>query len=148
MYQLCLGSRSFASVVDRLVLRCCAVAPGIDPGACRQLAELVFAARVRKTEACGAHAECRPGPPVWDGALPFAGETCGWTDLDPEGVPEMFGVAAAALVEGARRGCPHLEGVLADAMRDQLAQLLFHNPRCGHAAVCHASPVFPLPTRR
>ena len=80
--------------------------------------------------------------------MPFAGETCGWTDLDPEAVPEMFGVAAAALVDGPRRGCPLLERLFADEMRNQLAEILFHNPRCGRAAVCHASPVFPLSTRR
>jgi len=148
MYQLCLGTRTFASVLDRIVARCCALAPGLDAEACRRLVELVFASRVRKTEACGAHPECRPAAPVWDGAVAFAGETCGWTDLDPEAVPQMFGAAAAALVDGPRRGCPHLEGLLADAMRDQLAQLLFHNPRCGAAAVCHASPLFPLSPRR
>src|SRR5262245_20379687 len=117
MYQLCIGDESFPSVIDRIVARCCAASSSIDPAACKRLLELVFRARVRQTEACGRHPECRPGAPVWaDGAPPADGQTCEWQDLDPESVPAMFAAAAADLSDVPRSRRLALEARLAEEM--------------------------------
>ncbi|HVK75411.1 MAG TPA: hypothetical protein VM734_18910 [Kofleriaceae bacterium] len=148
MYQLCLGGETFASVVDRIVDRACAAAPTLDREACRRLVELVFRARVRKTEACGRHPECRPDGSLWGTQGAGDGEVCVWEDFDPRGLPAMFGAAAADLVAplpGRRR---ETEQLLAAAFRSVFARLVYCNPRCGSAAVCHAEPVFPFPSLR
>ena len=144
MYQLFLGDETFMSVIDRISEAACAVAPGLDDTACRELVELIFRARVRQTEACGHHPDCRPDAPLRDGDQGATGDTAQWLDADPQGLPAMFGVAAADLIRPAPAGRAALERRLAAAFDRAFAVLVFHNPRCGHASVCAAEPVFPL----
>lgn len=144
MYQLCLGGETFSTLLDRIAERACAVAPGLDPEACRNLIYLVFRARIRKTEACGRYPECVPESSVWGDRVARAGETCDWEDLDPQGLPRMFGAVAADLAETPAIAQQAVEEQLARVFQGALAELLFHNPSCGRAAVCRAEPVFPL----
>jgi hypothetical protein len=144
MYQLCVGDESLASVIDRIAEAACAVAPGLERESCRHLVELVFRARVRKTEACGKHPECKPRGSVWGHAAPRQGDSCGWEDLDPQGLPTMFGVAAADLAGTDDRDRRAVEERLARAFHGVLAGLLFCNPHCGSASVCRAEPVYSL----
>lgn len=148
MYQLCLGDETFSSVLDRIAARACAVAPGLDPEPCRNLIDLVFRARVRKTEACGRYPECVPQGSLWGERNPPAGETADWEDLDPQGLPAMFATAAADLADTPEVARRVIEERLARVFKDVLAELLFCNPNCGQAAVCRAEPVFPLTARR
>jgi hypothetical protein len=149
MYQVCLGDETYASVIDRIVSRACAIDDSLQPEACRRLVELVFRARVRKTEACGTHPDCRPIGAVWEGAAaPPDGETGEWVDLDPEGVPAMFAAAAADLTDVPRSRRAVLETRLAAEMRAVIRELVFANPRCGHSRVCRSTPVFPFATLR
>lgn len=149
MYQLCLGDETFSSLLDRIAERACAVAPGLDSEACRNLIDLVFRARVRSTEACGKYPECVPQGSVWGDRVAPVGETSDWEDLDPQGLPAMFATAAADLADTPPIGRHAVEERLARVFRGVLAELLFCNPNCGQAAVCRAEPVFPLrPLRR
>lgn len=148
MYQLFLGDQTFASVIDRITAAACAAVPGLDDAACRELVELIFRARVRKTAACGHHPACRPDGPLGERTDAAAsGETAQWLDGDPRVLPAMFGVAAADLVRPAPAGRAALERKLAQAFDREFRGLVFRNPRCGHADVCGAEPVFPLRTQ-
>ena len=142
MHQLCVGDESFAAVVDRIAESACTVAPGLEREACRNLVELVFRARVRKTDACGRHPECRPEGPVWGDGTPREGDSAGWQDLDPKGLPAMFAIAAADLAKTPGVGRHAVEERLAGVFRAALGALLFCNPSCGVAPVCRAEPVF------
>ena len=142
MYQLCLGSAAFSTVIDQITARACAAAPGLDPDACRRLLELVFASRIRQTAACGRFEACQPGAPVWGGPPAPAGKTCGWQDLDPHGLPAMFGASAADLAHPAADRA-EVARRLAVIFRAVVADLLFENPRCGRSEVCLGAPVFP-----
>jgi hypothetical protein len=146
MYQLCVGDESLASVIERIVDGACAVAPRLDRDACRDLVELIFRSRVRKTVACGRHPECVPLGSLWGDAEPASGEMCGWQDLDPRALPAMFATAAADVAELPEIGRHEVEERLAGVFRAVLAGLVFHNPNCGRAAVCDAEPLFSLST--
>jgi hypothetical protein len=144
VYQLCLGDETFSAVLDRIAERACAVAPGLDHEACRNLVDLVFRARVRKTEACGKHPECVPVGPVWGQGTARQGETADWEDLDPQGLPAMFATAAADLARTPPMGRHAVEERLAHVFRTVLAGLLFCNPRCGRSEICGGEPVYPF----
>ena len=144
MYQLCLGNQTLSSVLDRIAARACKAAPGLELEACRNLIDLVFRARIRQTEACGKYPECVPEGSLWGNGISPAGETCDWEDLDPGGLPAMFGAVAADLADTPDFARPIIEARLAGLFRDELDHLLFRNTNCGRSPVCRAEPVFPL----
>ncbi len=148
MYQLWLGDDSYASLLDRVAASACDLTPGLTLEAFRDLVDLALRARVRKTEACGKHPACVPARPVWSARAVPAGETTGWQDLDPHGLPEMLATAAADLAALPAVGRHAVEERLVRAFRVVFGELLFVNPRCGHDDVCHGEPVFPAPTLR
>ena len=144
MYELCLGRESWPSLIGRIVERACACTPGLEPAPCRELVELTFVVRIRKTEACGRHAACRPDVAVWGEADARAGETSGWIDGDVLALPDMFAAAAADLAGVVPDGRGAVEARLADAFRDVMSEVVFYNRRCGTAEVCGAEAVFPI----
>lgn len=147
MYQLCLGDESFSSLLDRFAERACAVAPGLEHEACRNLVDLVFRARARKTDACGKHPECVPQGSVWGHRTARPGNVADWEDLDPRGLPQMFATAAADLAETPRAHRHAVEARLARVFEALMSELLFCNPNCGSAEVCRAEPIFPFGAR-
>jgi hypothetical protein len=140
-YQLCPGDESLMSVIDRIVDGACAAAPGLRAADCRDLVDLIFRARVRQTTSCGKFEACRPIGVVWGAEPPV-----GWTDADPAALPEIFAIAAVALIDPQPLELWPLEQRLASTFRAILGPLLHHNPACGHAEICDAEPVFPLRT--
>jgi hypothetical protein len=148
MYQLCLGRETFSDLLDRVTERACAVAPGLEPEACRNLVDLVFRARVRKTEACGRHPECVPHHALWGHRNAPAGETSDWEDLDPYGLPSMFATAAADLAGTPRTRRRVIEERLSRVFQSVLSEVLFCNPNCGKSGICHAEPLFPITRSR
>jgi hypothetical protein len=138
VYELCLGEETFEQVIDRIAARV-----GVD----RAFVELVFRARVRKTTACGTHPDCHPDGAVWGDAAP-RGVTCEWRDPDPESLPAMLGAAAADASDVPDSLRRRFEERIASEMRIVMSELVFTNPRCGHAAVCRAEPLYPIRAKR
>lgn len=139
MREICLGDDSWGALVERMVSRACATAPGLDPVACRELVELILESRVRATEACGRHPACQP-----DGARPVPGPTAGWDDPDVGALPHMFAAAVVDLVQPLPAARAGLEARLAIGFRSELAAVMYENPRCGHSDVCGGEPIYPL----
>ncbi len=148
MYELCLGRESWPSLLGRIVAGACAYAPSLERAACRELVELIFVTRLRKTEACGRRESCRPDVAVWGEADALVGETSGWLDGDVLALPDMFAAAAADLAGVTPDARAAVEARLADAFRDVMADVVFHNRRCGQSDACRTAPVFPLSTRQ
>ena len=134
--QICFGDEPLSSVIDRIVAATTRAVPALDAGACRHLLELIFWTRVRQTDACGRYLPCRH----------FSG-CAGWSDRDPDALPEMFGAAAAALARVAIDDRTALARALSAAFRDILSPLLRDNPNCGRADICRSPATFPLRTR-
>ena len=142
MYQLCLGEETVVSFIDRITARACAVAPALDPGACRRLIELIVRARLRRTVACGSDHACHPDGLVLGLGTSPREVTAQWLDLDPAALPEMFAGSAIDLLGDAAGEDATLAPRLAAAFRDILRPALFRNPRCGRARVCGGEPLF------
>jgi hypothetical protein len=146
-YQLCLGDEPLSSVIDRIVDAATLAVPALDAADCRRLVELIFRTRMRQTDACGRHRECRPTGGLFaattrpaDGAA----RSAGWSDLDPHALPMMFGVTAASMADVAVEDRSGLERALAGAFTAIVAPLLAFNPRCGRSEICRSQPTYPL----
>lgn len=146
-YQLCLGDEPLSSVIDRIVDAATSAVPALDAADCRRLVELIFRTRMRQTDACGRHPECRPVSGLFASTTRAADGTArsaGWSDLDPHALPMMFAVTAATMADVAVEDRSGLERALARSFTEVIAPLLAFNPRCGRSDVCRSQPTFPV----
>lgn len=144
-YQLCLADETLDQVLDRLAEDANAVAPGLGRDRARALLDRIFQARVTQTTACGRFGECLPQAPVWPSWKPSSGSAarpCAFHDPDPFDLPNVFAVACADVLGPHERDA--MEDRLATIFRASLAEILFENPRCGHAAICQGAPTDPF----
>jgi hypothetical protein len=142
MYQLFVDSGTVADVIDRITDGACAAAPGLDRDACRRLLALIVRVRLRRTDACGTHPDCRPVAALWRGGAVPRGASAHWQDPDPLALPAMFAASAADLVVPPPVDRGPVELRLAAAFRAVVRPLLFRNPNCGHAQICGGEPIF------
>ena len=148
-YELCFADETLDQLLDRMAEDANAVAPGLGRARAREILDRIFQARVTQTTACGRFAECTPEAPVWPTWKPSSGgvaRPCAFHDPDPYDLPNVFAVACADALGPCERDA--VEGRLAHVFRGALAEVLFDNRRCGHAAVCSAPSTDPFGRRR